>query len=178
MASLLLLLLLLPSPNSSLALAPTLHVYDHCPYCTRVRLVLGLTGADYRLSFLQNDDVATPVSLVGKKVAPIWVDEKGEAMGESMDQIDAILATSNKNKIVLHPLTGRKDLDEWVKGTKDVLQILGRPRYVATTLLPEFATLGARQYFVEGHQLPGECLVFSSFFGRCSSCGRQARTMR
>jgi hypothetical protein len=51
----------------------TLYVYDHCPFCVRVRVALGIKNVKHNLHFLANDDVATPTSLVGKKVAPIFV---------------------------------------------------------------------------------------------------------
>ena len=52
---------------------PTLYVYDHCPFCVRVRLALGVKNVKHRLHFLANDDIPTPTSLVGKKIAPIFV---------------------------------------------------------------------------------------------------------
>jgi glutaredoxin 2 len=52
---------------------PTLFVYDHCPFCVRVRLALGIKNVKHNLHFLANDDVKTPTSLVGKKIAPIFV---------------------------------------------------------------------------------------------------------
>lgn len=52
---------------------PTLYVYDHCPFCVRVRLALGVKNVKHLIHFLANDDVATPTKLVGKKIAPIFV---------------------------------------------------------------------------------------------------------
>jgi hypothetical protein len=52
---------------------PTLYVYDHCPFCVRVRLALGIKNVKHNLHFLANDDSKTPTSLVGKKIAPIFV---------------------------------------------------------------------------------------------------------
>ena len=60
-----------------------LHVYDHCPFCVRVRVALGLKGIEHKLVFMGNDDVETPTALVGKKIAPIWVDDDGP-MAESL----------------------------------------------------------------------------------------------
>ena len=51
----------------------TLYVYDHCPFCVRVRLALGNKNVKHNLHFLANDDVNTPTKLVGKKIAPIFV---------------------------------------------------------------------------------------------------------
>ena len=52
---------------------PVLYVYDHCPFCVRVRLALGVKNVKHLVHFLANDDIATPTALVGKKIAPIFV---------------------------------------------------------------------------------------------------------
>jgi hypothetical protein len=51
----------------------TLYVYDHCPFCVRVRIALGIKNVKHNLHFMANDDVNTPTRLVGKKIAPIFV---------------------------------------------------------------------------------------------------------
>ena len=48
---------------------PILYVYDHCPFCVRVRAALGLKNIKHNLHFLANDDVKTPTALVGKKIS-------------------------------------------------------------------------------------------------------------
>lgn len=52
---------------------PTLFVYDHCPFCVRVRVALGLKNVKHNVNFMANDDIPTPTKLVGKKIAPIFV---------------------------------------------------------------------------------------------------------
>jgi hypothetical protein len=52
---------------------PTVYVYDHCPFCVRVRLALGIKNVKHTIYFMANDDVPTPTNLVGKKIAPIFV---------------------------------------------------------------------------------------------------------
>lgn len=52
---------------------PIVYVYDHCPFCVRVRLALGIKNVKHNIHFLQNDDVSTPTKLIGKKIAPIFV---------------------------------------------------------------------------------------------------------
>jgi hypothetical protein len=54
---------------------PTVFVYDHCPFCVRVRLALGIKNVKHYVNFLANDDVKIPTSLVGKKIAPIFVSD-------------------------------------------------------------------------------------------------------
>ena len=52
---------------------PIVYVYDHCPFCVRVRLALGIKNVKHNVYFLQNDDISTPTKLIGKKIAPIFV---------------------------------------------------------------------------------------------------------
>ena len=52
---------------------PTLYVYDHCPFCVRVRLAFGVKNIKHNIHFMANDDIPLPTSLVGKKIAPIFV---------------------------------------------------------------------------------------------------------
>ena len=43
---------------------PRVYVYDHCPFCVRVRFVLGLKNIKHNVIYLANDDVETPTKLV------------------------------------------------------------------------------------------------------------------
>lgn len=52
---------------------PVVYVYDHCPFCVRVRLALGIKNVKHNVYFMANDDIPTPTKLVGKKIAPIFV---------------------------------------------------------------------------------------------------------
>jgi hypothetical protein len=52
---------------------PVVYVYDHCPFCVRVRLALGIKNIKHTVVFMANDDVNTPTKLVGKKIAPVFV---------------------------------------------------------------------------------------------------------
>ena len=97
----------------------------------RVRLAAGLLGIKHNLQFMANDDIPTPTALIGKKIAPIWVDEDGPMM-ESLDIIEKI----DTGK-VLKPASGRTDLKAWQKSVQTLLRKLQRPRYVMVPL-PEF----------------------------------------
>eukprot|EP00536_Pseudo-nitzschia_multiseries_P004026 jgi/Psemu1/187130/e_gw1.65.74.1 len=143
------------------SLIPTLYNYDHCPFCVRVRLALGFKNVKHNLIFLANDDVYTPTSLVGKKIAPIMrfpsgnTDDEDLIMKESMDIIEFI---ENDERFgptnILRPASGRTDLKEWQKSVKFLLRTLQRPRYVATGMLPEFQQIDSRHAFIANHPLP------------------------
>jgi GrxB family glutaredoxin len=137
---------------------PTLYVYDHCPFCVRVRLALGLKNVKYNTYFLGNDDVATPTALVGKKIAPIFEWSAGgiSPMPESLDIIakvdgDARFGPTN----LLKPMSGRKDLSAWQAKAKDVNSAAQRPRYMMSPTLAEFCTQDAREAFVKNHPVAG-----------------------
>jgi len=135
---------------------PQLYVYDHCPFCVRVRFAMGLKNIKHKLEFLANDDVATPTALIGKKIAPImeWK-EAGVVMKESMDIIQFIDGDARFGPTgVILPATDRTDLKAWQSSVRDLLRGLQRPRYVATGLLPEFQQLDGRHAFIANHQMP------------------------
>ena len=135
---------------------PVVYVYDHCPFCVRVRLALGLKNVKHTALFLANDDVKTPSALVGKKIAPIFVwPEADVVMPESMDIIKLVDSDERfGTPSFFQPATGRTDLKEWQTSTRDLLRVLQRPRYVATGLMPEFQQLDGRHAFVGKHEMP------------------------
>ena len=134
---------------------PTLYVYDHCPFCVRARMALGLKNIKHNVYFMANDDVETPTKLVGKKIAPIlqWEDV---TMAESLDIVDLMDKDERLGPTgIIAPFTDRQhELKSWQKGVQNLLRNLQRPRYVATGLLPEFQQLDGRQAFIKNHALP------------------------
>lgn len=135
---------------------PIVYVYDHCPFCVRVRLALGIKNVKHSVVFLQNDDIPTPTKLIGKKIAPIFaIPEDDFIMGESLDIIEKVDSDDRFGATgQLLPATGRKDIKAWQKSVQVLLRTLQRPRYVATGLLPEFQQLDGRHAFIKNHQLP------------------------
>lgn len=136
---------------------PTVYVYDHCPFCVRVRFALGLKNVKHLIHFMANDDVDTPTALVGKKIAPIfqWPEADNLCMAESMDICQLVDADERFGPTgVIGPATDRTDIKAWQKSVRDLLRVLQRPRYVETGLLPEFQQSDARRMFVLNHQMP------------------------
>lgn len=135
---------------------PVVYVYDHCPFCVRVRLALGIKNVKHNVHFLANDDIPTPTKLLGKKIAPIFaIPEDDLIMGESLDIIDLVDNDQRFGEVnSILPATGRTDIKAWQKSVQTLLRTLQRPRYVATGLLPEFQQLEGRHAFIKNHQLP------------------------
>jgi len=134
---------------------PRVYVYDHCPFCCRVRLAFGLKGIKHNVIFVANDDVETPTKLIGKKMTPIF--EHGSLiMPESLDIIkkvdsDPTYGPINKFK----PLSGREDLKNWQNKVAATNRILQRKRYTKSSLMPEFSSVDGRIAFAKNHELPG-----------------------
>lgn len=122
--------MILKPARVALAPLPRLYVYDHCPYCVRVRLAFGLKNIKHDLRFLANDDIATPTSLVGKKVAPIYeLPQDGLIMPESLDIIKKVDADERFGPTGLFkPLSGRKDISDWQAKVADTFRLFQRPR--------------------------------------------------
>jgi len=133
---------------------PKIYVYDHCPFCVRVRVALGLKNVKHEVVFMANDDFDTPKALCGKKIAPILEIPGDLKMTESMDIVDFFEADAKYGPTgFIKPKTDRSDIKEWQKKTKDLLRLLHRPRYMMAAL-PEFHQEDSRDYFVSSHPVP------------------------
>lgn len=122
-----------------------LYVYDHCPFCVRARMIFGLKNLSFELVVLANDDEATPIGLVGKKVVPILVKNDGTAMPESLDIVRYV--DDNFGEKVLSEQV-RPEIDEWVKTVGSYYNHLLSPRFVKMDLA-EFNTQSAVDYFTK-----------------------------
>lgn len=128
----------------------TLHVYDHCPFCVKVELVLGWKGLAYeRKVYGYGDSLGDPkkglydsgAQLTGKKQLPV-LEVDGKLIPESNDIISYIEGMQGPGKILLPPLSGRKDLKDFFssKGKfKEALNILTRPEKIKMTHLKDWA---------------------------------------
>lgn len=120
-----------------------LYVYDHCPYCAKARMIFGLKNIPFELRILLNDDEATPIKMIGKKMVPILQKEDGTFMPESMDIVhyidencgDKMLSASHDDKIT-----------QWLSGAREDISALSKPRWIKVGL-EEFKTQEAIDYF-------------------------------
>lgn len=133
---------------------PKLYGYDHSHYTVRCRMALGLKKMPYRMIWVAEDDEETPTQLVGKKITPI-IEFPGEpAMADSSDIIARVDGDASYGPPVLKPKTDRPEIDAWIKTLSLPMRNLGRPRYIRSSMLPEFRSSSARERFVTTHPLP------------------------
>ncbi|EOG5373534.1 glutaredoxin 2 [Cronobacter turicensis] len=62
-----------------------LHIYEHCPFCVRALMIVGLKKLPVEISVIMEGDAETPTRMVGRKVVPILEKDDGTYMPESMD---------------------------------------------------------------------------------------------
>lgn len=133
-----------------------LHLYDHCPFCIRVELVLGWNNIKYERNLYGYGDIEGPTKIIGKKMLPVleYYDEKGKKqyLGESLDIIK--LLTKN-NPGQYKDFSGRKDLKEWKKEKyKPLERILLRPRVLEIGLY-DFESEADKAYAMNKYQKQG-----------------------
>jgi glutaredoxin 2 len=125
-----------------------LFIYDHCPFCVKARMIFGLKNLPVRLVTLLSDDEATPISMIGKKMAPILQKDDGSYMPESMDIVHYVDNLDGKPL-----LTGKTNpaIINWLQHANSYTGKLLLPRF-ANADFEEFATDNARRYFSDKKQ--------------------------
>jgi glutaredoxin 2 len=119
-----------------------LYMFEHCSLCFRVRMTAALKRRHLQETEVLDDDNATMVSLVGKRVIPILVKDDGTAMLESMEMVRYV---DNLGGPVL---TGgeRPEIAAWAARIVSKTAPLTMPRYPLLGL-PEFATVAALDHY-------------------------------
>lgn len=96
-----------------------LYHYVHCPYCIRVRFVLGYLNIPFKSTVLPYNDEQTPIKLSGVKMLPILRDGN-HIMNESLDIIDYL---DSKNALAVKETTQTKEFEHLT----DVLNKISGP---------------------------------------------------
>lgn len=134
---------------------PVLYIYDHCPFCTRVRYLLGVKKVKIELRWLLSDDVTTGDRLIGKKAVPIWAPnaDGGPFIKESLDICKLVDEDAQYGPVgAFSPSSGRTDIADWFSKNAMPIKRLQWPR-LAAAHLPEHATEDARQSYMARHAL-------------------------
>lgn len=122
-----------------------LYIYDHCPFCVRSRMIFGLKDVACEIITLPNDDEETPTRLIGKKMLPILVTERHDAIGESLDIVKYIDETCGRPVLTV---SDDPAIEIWMEEATNVIFSLAIPRW-AISDFEEFRQDAARQYFVQ-----------------------------
>ena len=119
-----------------------LYMFEHCFLCFRVRMVAALKRLHLQETVVLDDDSATMIALVGKRVVPILVKDDGQAMTESMNIIAYLDGIGER------VFTGpqRDAIGAWAERVVTKTPPLTMPRYPLLGL-PEFATVAALDHY-------------------------------
>jgi len=137
-----------------------LYVYDHCPFCVRARMIFGLKNLPVELIVLANDDEATPIGLVGKKVVPILVKEDGTAMPESLDIVHYVDEHFGEKILSEHV---RPEIEAWLKVIGDFAENIAKTEIYLTRLkgdLEKLAVLIQSENALNGQLSLEDIIVF------------------
>ena len=123
-----------------------LYIYNHCPHCIKVRLVADLSGLDYELVFLANDDEKAHIDRIGSKQVPFLEMDDGKFIKESIDICNYIAKLQNFNIL-------SSQIDPKVKDLLDDL-----PQHYRRVVYPriphhpanecDFPTQSSKDYFI------------------------------
>eukprot|EP00933_Yihiella_yeosuensis_P043879 TRINITY_DN38894_c0_g1_i1.p1 TRINITY_DN38894_c0_g1~~TRINITY_DN38894_c0_g1_i1.p1 ORF type:complete len:306 (-),score=34.21 TRINITY_DN38894_c0_g1_i1:159-989(-) len=126
-----------------------LHMYDHCMFCSRTRLVLGYLKVPYeqvvygygegadpeKCAGTGYDPTGGPVKLTGKKSLPVLegdnvpVRNGNKGLPESAEICSYVAAMAGSEHRIA-PTTGRSDVADWFAKCRSVGSQLHRPRIV------------------------------------------------
>ena len=119
-----------------------LYHYVHCPYCVRVRMVLGHLNIPYQSTVLPYNDEKAPIALAGKKMLPIMEFPDGTLCNESLDIISKL---DQNNQLDTHSIINNEmhSLNQILSQIASPAHNLIMPYWIYT---PEFDQ-NAREYF-------------------------------
>ena len=125
-----------------------LHIYDHCPFCTRARMAFGLKQVPVELSIIMEGDADTPTRMIGKKAVPILEKADGSYLGESLDIVRYVDQQYGRPQF-----DGAADeqIDAWIKDAWATGLKLFIPRFTKGDFA-ELATPEAREAYYQREQ--------------------------
>lgn len=117
-----------------------LYIYEHCPFCARVRFVASMLNLAVDVVIIDYDDDKTTTDIMGSKQVPILVKGDGEVIAESLDIINHFLnfadsvETNIPSEVVI----------KWERMAFLPLQKIGYPRWSSMDL-KEFKTSSSKK---------------------------------
>jgi len=108
-------------------------------------MIFGLKNIPVELITLLSDDEATPIKMIGQKMAPILQKDDSRYLPESLDIVHYVDKVDGKPL-----LTGARNpaIEEWLRKVNTYVNRLLIPRF-AKSPFDEFSTPEARRYFTE-----------------------------
>ena len=126
-----------------------LYYYEHCPYCTRVRLIAGLQNIKFEPVILANDDIEGHLNRIGQKQVPFLELDNGNYITESLE-ICHYLDQKNSKPLLPEKLLFSKDAEALANLLNKASKSLVYPRFLTHELnQQDFPTQSAKDYFTD-----------------------------
>ncbi len=125
-----------------------LYHYVHCPFCLRVRMVLGLFGIRYESIVLPYNDEKTPIDIMGVKMLPILTDGHFKT-NESLEIIKHLDSNDVLKLRTLEGLEEFKQLENYLNQLGSNVHSLAMPYWIYTKEFDE----SSRKYFQEKKEI-------------------------
>ena len=121
-------------------------VYNHCPFCIKTRMVANMTGLDYELIILANDDEQSHIEKIGSKQVPFLQKPNGDYIKESEAICNYIV---KYQKFVIGSTKNNSQLNLLIKELHQMSKTLTYPRIPHHFQNSEdFPTQSAKDYFI------------------------------
>lgn len=121
-----------------------LYIYEHCPFCSRARMMAGLKNIPLDLCVVMEGDSETALRLTGKKGLPILQKDDGACLPESLDIVHD-LDDTYPPRLLTNP--AHEALLAWSRQTWPLSLKLIVPRFTRGKFA-EITTDAARQAFI------------------------------
>nr|WP_254446328.1 glutaredoxin 2 [Pantoea sp. CCBC3-3-1] len=130
--------------NNTSELPMKLHIYEHCPFCVRARMIFGLKNIPYATAVIPEGNSEIPLRMVGRKVVPILEKDDGTFMAESMDIVKFVdaLSAPRLTDAGIDPA-----VKQWCDEATKTLFLLAIPRFTQGEFA-ELATEEAREAYI------------------------------
>lgn len=125
-----------------------LFVFDHCPFCVRALLAVGLKSLPIEIAYILEDDIETPTKMIGKQMVPILEYEAGQFMPESLDIVKYLDANFSDE---IFTEVQNPNIAVWIDENFGRVNEYVMPRF-AQMNFPEFETESARNMYITRHE--------------------------
>ncbi len=108
-----------------------LYHYDHCPFCVRVRMIIGWKGLQVEEEILANADEQRHYELIGAKMVPILEKDNGDRIKESLDIVAYIDQNCGQPLLCDSPEQyEHSELNNWLERAAPLIRHLVHPRNI------------------------------------------------
>ena len=123
-----------------------LYIYEHCPFCVRPRIIIGLKSLDIPLIYLANDDEQAHLDRIGKKQVPFLEKDNGSYLIESLAICEFLNSFDQHH--VLSPKNDNSNLITLMEQLNKAAKTLIYPRCIEHPQNQvDFPTENAKNYF-------------------------------